>query len=241
MSEVIEVDVRYDRSNQLKLAEKATPLADLLVSARIADQQSLNIANNMILAANEWLKAVDAIMDPVRDATHKAWKAAIKAQDEFKEPVAKPLALLKSAAAKFISDAREEAARKQREVDAEQARINALEAKQAAAALKEMGATKAEIKEVKEAIKSVQAPVIAPVAEVSSGMSTRTYYSTEITDLTAFFNYAVTNEMLMRILSANVKIKDAICSELNVDAKRFKEAYSVPGVKLVKTVGGAWR
>jgi len=84
----VEVEVRYDRTNQSQLAKQAPQLSTELASIQIQDQQSLDSANQLIMSCDQWLKAVDRIMDPVRDATHKAWKAAIGAQDECGLPQA---------------------------------------------------------------------------------------------------------------------------------------------------------
>src|SRR3974390_855816 len=95
---LVDVQITYDKSPQSELAERVPELAEDLTSCMVTDQVSLNRANALILSCNEWLKAVDRIMDPVREATHKAWKMSIAAQEEFKAPVEKPLKMLKAAA-----------------------------------------------------------------------------------------------------------------------------------------------
>jgi len=237
----VEVEVRYDRTNQSQLAKQAPQLSTELASIQIQDQQSLDSANQLIMSCDQWLKAVDRIMDPVRDATHKAWKAAIGAQDEFKAPVQKPLAVLKAAAAQFIANARAEAQREQLRLEAEQRRVNEAAAKEAAAALRAAGASRAEIKQAKEEIRAVPAPVAAPAVEASSGMALRTYYSVELESLEAFLRYLLTDRTQLIMFAQSNKFKEAVETELRSEASRLKDKYSIPGTRLVKKASGAWR
>jgi hypothetical protein len=239
--QTVEVDVKYDRTTQSQLAKQAPQLSAELVEVRIQDQESLDDANQLILASEQWLKAVDRIMDPVRDATHKAWKAAIAAQDEFKAPVQKPLAALKAIAAKFIADARAEAELRQLRLEAEQRRQNEIDAKKAAAALRISGATKEEIRQAKEEIKATPALIVAPQVEASAGMALRTYYSVKVDKLETFLQYLLTDRRLLNIFSASEKVKEAIAYELKPEAAQFKERYAIPGTCLVKKATGAWR
>lgn len=238
---LVDVQITYDKSPQSELAERVPELADDLVSCAVTDQTSLNRANALILSCNEWLKAVDRIMDPVREATHKAWKMSIAAQEEFKAPVEKPLKILKTAAAKFIADCQAEAERKQREAEAEQRRINEAEAKRTAAALKEMGASKVQIQEVKQEIRATPAPVIQPKAEVAQNMSVRTLYSAEVTDLRQFLAHLSQDQYLLTLFGYSATFKKAIESELRGEAQKRKDAYQIPGTKLVKSASGSWR
>jgi hypothetical protein len=233
-------------------------LAAQVTGIKITDQQSVNRANELILACKQWIESVDRIMDPVRDATYKAWKAAIKAQDEFKEPVLKPMAALKVAVTTFIVAAEEETARKkaaaeaeqrrkQEAADAEQRRLNAIEAKRVAEELEALGASKAEIREAKAEIKAVAAPIVevvpvaAPAVEVSAGQSIRMLYSAEVTDMAAFLKHLAQDNFLLTLFAYNQTFKKAIESELRGLASDRKEKYDIPGTKLVKTPSGAWR
>jgi hypothetical protein len=237
----VEIQVNYDRTDQTKLAVRAGQLSADIAGVIITDQYSLELANVMILAGNDWLKAVDRIMDPVRDATHKAWKAAIKAQEDFKGPVERPLAALKTAATRFVVAAQEATARIQAEKDAEQIRKNLAEAKRVAAELKALGASKAEIKEAQLEVKSVVAPTVQPEAVAAGGQSIRMLYSAEITDMKVFIKHLANDEFLLTLLGYSQSLKKALESELRGEAIKRKETYSIPGTKLVKTPSGAWR
>lgn len=238
---LVDVQITYDKSPQSQLAERVPELSDDLVACQVTDQNSLNRANALIQSCNEWLKAVDRIMDPVREATHKAWKMSIAAQEEFKAPVEKPLKALKAAAAKFIADAQAEAQRKQREAEEEQRRLNEAEARRTAKVLKDMGASKDQIQEVRQEIRATPAPVIQPKAEVAQGMSVRTLYSAEITDMKVFLSHLANDPYLITLFSYSAAFKKAMESELRGEAQKRKDSYHIPGTKLVKTASGAWR
>lgn len=239
--QLVEIEVKYDKSTQLALAKEAPDLETLLSSVKIADQETLNIANERILAGRKWLKAVDAIMDPVRDATHKAWKAAIKAQDDFKAPVEYALKRIEGIATKFIMDAQAEAQRQQRIKDEQQRKENEANAKAAAKDLKKMGASAEVIASVKEDIKARPAEAVAPIAEKAAGQSVRILYSAEIVDFPAFLKYLVTNDRLMILFSMSLPLRKAVESELRSEASAMKEKYDVPGTKLIKSASGSWR
>jgi flagellar biosynthesis GTPase FlhF len=238
---VVEVDVRYDRGSQTELAVQIPQLSQQLTGIKITDQRTLDRANELIFACKQWLDSVDRIMDPVRDATHKAWKAAIKAQDEFKEPVSKPLAVLKAAATAFIVAAEEEKRRKQEAADAEQRRLNEIEAKRVAEELKALGASKAEIKEAKQEIKAQAAPIVEAEVEKSTGQGVTWLYSAELVDLKVFLSHLTQDDYLRILFGYSAAFKKAIESELRGEATKRKDKYDIPGTKLVKTPSGRWR
>jgi uncharacterized protein YhaN len=237
----IVIDVAYDRAPQLALAQRVPELSEQLSTCQIKDQVSLNRANEAIVAGVEWLKAVDRIMDPVREATHRAWKSAIAAQDEFKAPVERPLKVLKGLASKYLADVEAEKQRKQREADEEQRRKNEADARSMAADLKRMGASKQEIADVKQEIKATPAATVQAEAAAPSGMSSRMLYSAEVTDLKAFLTHLVSDQYLLTLFGYSGAFKKAIESELRGEAGKRKDGYSIPGTKLVKTPSGAWR
>lgn len=238
---LVDVQITYDKSPQSELAQRVPELSDDLVTCQVTDQSSLNRANALILSCVEWLKAVDRIMDPVREATHKAWKMSIAAQEEFKQPVERPLKALKAAAAKFIAEAQAEAQRKQREAEEEQRRMNEAEARRTAKVLKDMGASKDQIQEVKQEIRATPAPVMQPKIEAPVGMSGRMLYSAEITDLKQFLAHLANDSYLVTLFGYSATFKKAIESELRGEATKRKDAYYIPGTKLVKTPSGSWR
>lgn len=238
---LVDVQITYDKSPQSELAQRVPELSDDLVTCQVTDQASLNRANALIQSCNEWLKAVDRIMDPVREATHKAWKMSIAAQEEFKSPVERPLKALKAAAAQFIASVDAEKKRKQAEADEEQRRLNEAEARRTAKVLKDMGASKDQIQEVREEIRATPAPIIQPKAEVAQGMSVRTLYSAEIVDMKAFIAHLAHDSYLLTLFGYSAALKKALESELRGEAQKRKDAFSIPGVKLIKTASGAWR
>lgn len=238
---LVEVDVRYDRGTQSELAARAPQLSEQLTSITLTDQRSVDRANELIRAGNQWVDAADALMDRVVKATNYAHKEALKTKNEFRDPIAKPLAVLKAAVVKRITDAAEEKQRAQEAADAEQRRINEAEARRVASELRALGASKEEIKEAKQEIKATTAPAVAPAVETSAGQSVAMLYSAEVTDMAAFLKHLVTDPFLITLFAYNQTFKKAIESELRGIASDRKEKYAIPGTKLVKTPSGRWR
>lgn len=238
---LVEVDVRYDRGTLAELAQQIPELSTQLSEVKVVNQESLDLLTERIRAGEQWVKSIDLIMEPVRLATHKAWKASLEARDELVSPVEKPLKAAKTICVNFIAAAREEAARKQREFDEEQRKKNEAEAKRIAFEMKTVGASKAEIKEAKTSVLATAAPMAAPKVEVSAGMSQRMLYSAQIVDLKAFLQHIVSDSYLLTLFGYSGAFKKAIESELRGEATKRKDAYRIPGTKLVKTPSGAWR
>jgi hypothetical protein len=239
----VEVEVRYDQTDQRELAAQTADLATRtkLAAVEIRDQATLNQANELVRAAEDWIKAVDRIMDPVREATHRAWKAALKAQDDFKKPVAGPLRILREAVALFIYQQTQAAIEAQRIADEAQRKKNAAEARAFTKDLKAAGATPEQIAETKLQIMATPAPIIASQVEAPSGVALRTLYSAKVVNLEIFLRYLLTDEYLFRIFKNTDGVTKAIEAELKPEAVRFKEKYNVPGTELVKTPNAAWR
>jgi selenocysteine-specific translation elongation factor len=73
------------------------------------------------------------------------------------------------------------------------------------------------------------APVLAPEAKLA-GANEATTYSAEVTDLAALIAYVAANPMFVNLLQANGPA-------LNSQARALKEAYAIPGTKLVRKTG----
>lgn len=254
----VEIEVRYDHSSQIELATTSMPLAEQLERATLAlkDQESLDHLNHLIQIGRDWLKAADAVLDPVRDATHKAWKASIKAQDDFKGSVEAVVKKAQDEATKFVVAAREAAARqqaildaadrkKQAELDAEQRRANEVEAKRVADELKNAGASREVIREAKAEVLATPAPAVAPstvtpAIVTSGGQSVKTYYRAEITDMGELLKHFIQEPRWVLLLQSMDSIRKAIETELSAEATKLKERYCIPGTKLVKHNGSAY-
>lgn len=257
-SAVVEIEVKYDHTSQLELAEKAAPLTTLIeeTTLELRDQETLTRLNDVILAGREWLKGVDAIMDPVRDATHKAWKAAIKAQDDFKAPVLMVIGRAQQASTAFIIRAREEekrlqdeadaeARRKQAVLDAEQRRANEAEAARVAEEMRQSGASREVIREAKAGVLATPAPMVAPktvnpTVIAPKGQAVRMYYSAEITDMRALLQYLASDNRWVLLLGMSDGFKKSLIAELRAEAEQLKDKFEIPGTKLLKNAGGVF-
>ena len=237
---VVDVEIKYDRSSVNELVKKGPELAEQL-SLRPTDQRTLNTLGEFIRAAKDWIRAIKANQDPVCEATDKAHKAAVRARKELLAPVEGPLELAERAAAQFIANVRAENDRKQREAEEEQRRLNEAEARRTAKVLKEMGAPAEQIREAKEEIRATPAPVVQPRAEVAQGMSVRMLYSAEITDLRQFVAHLAQDQYLLTLFGYSQTFRKAIETELRGEAQKRKEQYLIPGTRLVKTPSGSWR
>ena len=235
----VKVEVRYDQSEQTKLATLGPKLVKQLQSVEIKDQATLDRLAEFVLAADAWIKGVEDIMDPVRKATHDAWKASIKAADDFMGEVVTARQLAKQSINRYIVAAREAADKKQRDLDAAQARINQQNADAQAKLAKKAGADTEAIKEVRTAALAAPAPLAAPKATAPKGMKTPSLlYRGKITNMRAFVSGLLTDGTMFNLMLKSEGVIGALESELSKLTTMQKDAFSFPGVELVKKYSG---
>ena len=143
---------------------------------------------------------------------------------------------IRGARAKFLSDEEDKKRRAQQEADAKQDAINRENAKKAAEVAKKAGASK-------ETVATIKADVLATPAQLveskaldkakEAGASVRYDYYAAITNYEAFFQYAVTNPVIIQML-ADQKIIEATEKAFRPMARAQKDKFSLPGMTFRK-------
>jgi hypothetical protein len=235
----VDVEVKYEKSAQVALAKTAPTIAKQLQSVTIRDQVTLDRAAEFVKAADEWIAAVDAIMDPVREATHAAWKAAIKAQTDFKADVEPFRVALKQAINRFIADRNEQARQKQLQIEADQRKINEQNAQKQAKLAQKAGADATTVQEVRNQVLATPAPIVSSTVAAPKGFATpRTIYGAKIVNPRKFIEGLLKDGTMFNLMLKSDNVIDALESELRKLAGMQKEAFEFPGVELTKKAAG---
>lgn len=174
-------------------------------------------AERLILALADMEKEVHALLDPICDATHKAWKTATTARGEYLKPIEAAKARLRRECGRIQLELEQEARRQADEEAAARKREQEAEALQHAAALETAGDV-----EMAQAVLEEAQHAPAPVAEVAQ-VETETQYRDKWT-------YTIFN---IKELPAEYLIADEKAIGRVVNA--LKERTNIPGVRVEKT------
>ena len=219
-------------SAELQIVEvetKALTLRDRARAIIVIDQITHDAATELYLGLAALEKEINSVHDPAIAAAHGAHKAALVAKAKSADPVAEAKRIIKpkitawEAAQEAIRQelerkAREEAARLEQE--ARLALAVEAEAMQAAP-------------EVIEEILATPLPTVhttvAPIFTKTKGFSSRPNYSCQVDNLMVLVQAVAQGRAPITFLEANM-------TALNSQARSLKEAFSVPGCKLIKTI-----
>ena len=198
-------------------------------SVEIIDQETYDDAAELIKRIVAVRKEVVAHHKPIKDAANKAHKEAIAAEKRLLEPLQKAESLIKT---KLLAWDREqerirEAERKR--LEEEQRKREEEERLELAAQLEESGAPEEVVNEALDTPMPVAPIITAPKTyEKASGISTRTLYSAEVMNL----------RVLCAAVGAGTAPETLVQPNqvaLNGLARSMKEAFKVPGCKLLKS------
>lgn len=229
-----EILIKYDPPEKNELAKQSSPLAERMAGAKITNQETLDAAVELKRAGQSWIEKWDLIFNPLREATHKAWKLAVSTQDDGKREVELGVRMLGSKITGYLEQKRREDEEKQRKLDAEQARINKENADKQAALAKKAGADKETIKDVKQTVLSTAAPTVAPSVEKPKGVSISYRWDIEIEHMGKFLAAIAVDKTLLAIFVGSEPIKAAIKTEFRKLAVQQKEGFKIAGARAFK-------
>lgn len=245
----------------VQVQTKALSLRDRAVSIIVKDQETHDVAAELYLGLTALEKEINAVHDPAISASHAAHKAALAAKAKSADPVAEAKKIIKPKIMDWEAEqerirqelerkAREEAQRKAdeeariaREAAEAEARRIAAEDEAARLALaqqaEESGATAEQVNEILETpvldvpepapyvAPQIVMPTVAPTYKKTAGFTSRTAYSAEVANLNELIKAAAGNPFFAQYLEVNQ-------TAINNLARASKEAFSLPGCRLIK-------
>ena len=210
----------------VQVTEEGDVLLSQVDDLTIYDQESANAGGLVLASIKAYKKRVQQVMDPIVQATHKAWKVAVAQRDGLLEPAVQAEQTVKQRLTAW--EQAEEARRKQvqeamqREARQEAARQHATQAR----ILEEQGQTAAA-----EAVRQAPAPVVftppPPPAPRVQGVGFRDQWSAHVTDLRKLVEAVARGDQALDLLQPNQ-------TALNKLAVALKDHLNVPGVEAKK-------
>ena len=240
---------------------KALSVRDQARAIVVRDQLTHDSAAELYLGLSALEKEINSVHDPAISAAHAAHKAALAAKAKSADPVAEAKKIIKPKIMAWEQEqerirqeaerkAREEAERQQRELEriareaaeAERKRLAAIEEEERlrlAAEAEKMGATAEQVTEILDTLLPIPdvpvyepppyvPPVVAPTFAKTPGLTSRWNYSAEGIDIFQLCRAVAVDPRL----ACNVQFNQTAINSL---ARAQKEAFSLPGCRLLKT------
>lgn len=208
------------------------------VNANVAAARQLKVVSlETRTEAAEFAKGIKALRKeaeehhrPMIDAAYKAHKESVAALKRIDDPLAEAERIVKGQIGTYDTEQdriRRDAERKAQE---EARRRQEAEALAAAEAAKAAGATEAEAEAI--LTEELAAPLVvpatpAPAPAEKQGVGTRFNYKAQVRDMTMLLRFVADNPTFMNLVTPNE-------SALNALARAQKEAFDIPGCRLVR-------
>lgn len=234
----VDVQIMPARAAIMRRMGPATRSLSSFLGSQIETQDELDKLTAYIAAGEKVVEEWDGLMNPVREATYKAWKEAVKVQDGEKKPLVDLIAKAKRVRANAVLAAEQSRIARQAELDARQNAINAELAKKEAELAISAGADPETVEVVKQEALTRPAPVAEAPLEAAGFRQPVWLYSCEVEDLAVLFQTLAQNKFLFDIAAKSANVHAALASAFRPLATASKDGFSVPGLKLVKRPQG---
>jgi hypothetical protein len=213
-----------------ELEQKALTFGDRARALLVVDQQSYEIASELLLGIKDLRKQAEEHHRPMIDAAHKSWKATLDGLKKVDSPLAEAEGVIKPKIAGYLAEQeriRLEAERQARE-EAERIAAEALESSIEAAEAE--GATAEEVQAI------IQQPTVAPAVRVAptvqrvSGVSMAKSYRAEVFDIRKLAKAVADGVVAATLIEGNQ-------TALNQMARATKGSITIPGVRIIEEAG----
>lgn len=221
----------------MSVAVVETELA-LRVNANVEQARIIKVTSPESRAlATDFLKGIKALRQeaethhrPMIDAAHKAHKEAVAALKRIDEPLAQAEQIVKGQVGTYDTEQDRKRRDAERRAQEEARQRQEAEALAAAEAAKAAGATEAEAEAI--LVEEMAAPLVvsapaAPTPAEKQGVGTRFNYKANVRDMAQLLRFVADNPMFMNLVTPNE-------SALNALARAQKEAFDIPGCRLVR-------
>lgn len=208
--------------------------AALVVGANdiaVVDAESYTAAGESLKDVKEYQARVKDVMDPICDAAHKAHKVATAKRSELLAPAKEAERIVKAAMLAW-SQAEEKRAREEQAAAEAAARKEAEEAQLALAAEVEAGGDHEGADAILDAPTYTPPVVARKAAPKVAGISVRTTWSAEVTDLGALVRAIAKGSAPLNAIVPNM-------TALNGMARAMKGQLRVAGVRVIESAGMA--
>ena len=208
------------------------------VSANVEQARQLKVISPETRGvAAEFAKGITALRKeaedhhrPMIDAAYKAHKEAVAALKRIDDPLAEAERIVKGQIGAYDTEQDRKRRDAERRAQEEARQRQEAEALAAAEAAKAAGATEAEAEAI--LVEEMAAPLVVaappvPTPAEKQGVGTRFNYKAQVRDMTMLLRFVADNPTFMNLVTPNE-------SALNALARAQKEAFDIPGCRLVR-------
>lgn len=222
---------------QQELNAEGRTLQEQAVALVVTDQPSFERAGLFLRTVKDYLNRVSEVFEPMVKKAHAAWKEVLAQKQKLEAPALEAERALKSTMAAWDQEQRR-LARVAEATAAQEAQRLADEAKLQAALQAEARGDRQAAAKILDA-PAPPTPIIVPAAFTppppkAEGISFRTTYKVEVTDLRALVVAVAAGTASLSYLQPNLVA-------LNQSARALKEEFQVPGVRVIEEHGAAVR
>lgn len=228
MAEVLEFSGREVRDEALTWPDRAR-------AAVITDTASYTAAADLLLGVKALRKRIAETFDPHVKRAFEAHRALTREKADAEAPLTEAERIVKDALVAYDREQERQRQEAQRKADEEARRREEDERLALAAAMEKEGNEYGDAALVREAEALIAAPpppvVAAPVAKATpkvAGVSYRTTYSAQVTDIVALIRFVAANPTHVALLTPNI-------TALNGQARSLKQSMRIPGVRVVES------
>lgn len=212
------------------LEQQALSLPDRAQRVNITDQPSYTYASGLLIDFAALENQIKLHHGPIKEAAHKAHKAACDAEKRVLEPVTLGKNILKGKIAAWEEEQEKIRLEAQRRQEEEARKLSEQMALEAAVAAEEAGASAEELEVLLAEQPVLPVAQAAPTFVRTAGVSTRETWHAEVVDLVALCRAVADGTLSSQYVLPNMPA-------LNKRASAEKHTLKIPGVVAKKDVG----
>jgi hypothetical protein len=211
----------------VKFEAEGLILAQRMTAAlKVRDQESYNQAGELFLEGKSFIKDAGDFCEPIRLITYGLYQKVLDVKKRLLSPVEGNLQPLANEIKRFERVQEEKRQAEERRLAEELRRQEEERKLQAATAAEAVGMDEISVQEILSAPSTIPAPAAAPTFQRVAGMSSRENWCAEVVDFYALVKAVAKDKKLLPLLEANLPA-------LNAQARSFKTALAIPGVRAV--------
>jgi len=192
----------------------------------VTDEQTLSLASDALAGIKSLRAKIEETFGPIIKRAYEAHREAVAQRKKVEAPLEEAERIIKGSVAAYLAEQerlRQEAERRARE-EAERRAAEALERQIEDA--ESAGASPEDIEAMIDSAPTVVPVVSEPRPRKPEGISVRTTYKAEVTDMLALVRWVASNNRYINLLSVNQSALNQLVRSLGPTAK-------IPGVRLV--------
>jgi len=222
----MEANAPVETTEVEQMEQVALAWPDRAKAITITDQETYNTAASFLGDIVGLRKEIQAHHKPIKDAAHKAHKAAVAAEKKLLDPIAQAEQIIKTAIGNWDREQERLQQEKQRQLEEAQHKADEEARLALAQEAEENGATEETVDEILTTPVVRPAIVAKPVYAKATGVSTQKRWKAEVVDIKALCRAVANGQASTELVQPNMVA-------LNGMARAMRQTFNIPGCKAV--------